>query len=45
MLKRKIYNKLLEWERQREKEKLQKCLLIKGARQVVNDFIYITIWT
>lgn len=39
MLKRKIYAKLLDWKNQRASEKLKKCLLIKGARQVGKSFI------
>lgn len=39
MLKRKIYGELLNWKRQRAEERLKKCLLIKGARQVGKSFI------
>ena len=39
MLKRKIYSQLLNWKEQRHREKLKKCLLIKGARQVGKSFI------
>lgn len=35
MLKRKIYNTLLEWKNTKDKE----CLLLKGARQVGKTFI------
>lgn len=35
MLKRKIYNELLEWKTSKKKE----CLLIKGARQVGKTYI------
>ncbi len=35
MLKRKIYDALLQWK----KEKNQECLLIKGARQIGKSFI------
>ena len=35
MLKRKMYDKLLEWKRNKGKE----CLLIKGARQVGKTFL------
>lgn len=39
MLKRKIYDKLLEWKKSRREEGLKKCLLIKGARQVGKTYI------
>lgn len=39
MLKRKMYDNLLEWKHRRKEEKLKKCLLIKGARQVGKSFI------
>ena len=39
MLKRKIYDSLLEWKKQRHTEKIKKCLLVKGARQVGKSFI------
>ncbi len=39
MLKRKAYSELLKWKQQRHDEQLQKCLLIKGARQVGKSFI------
>ena len=39
MLKRKIYDRLLEWKSRRQKEGMKKCLLIKGARQVGKSFI------
>lgn len=39
MLKRKIYDDLLEWKRFRREEQIKKCLLIKGARQVGKSFI------
>ena len=39
MLKRKIYDDLLNWKKQRAEEQLKKCLLIKGARQVGKSFI------
>ena len=39
MLRRKIYKKLLEWKEQRKNDKLKKCLLIKGARQVGKSYI------
>ena len=35
MLKRKVYNQLLEWKNSRDK----KCLMIKGARQVGKTYI------
>lgn len=38
MLKRKVYDELLEWKRER-KDGLKKCLLIKGARQVGKSYI------
>ena len=38
MLKRKVYDELLEWKRER-KNGLKKCLLIKGARQVGKSYI------
>ena len=39
MLKRKIYDSLLEWKNKRKTEHIKKCLLIKGARQVGKSFI------
>lgn len=39
MLKRKIYAELLEWKRKRSEEKVKKCLIVKGARQVGKSFI------
>lgn len=39
MLKRKVYSELLEWKEQRRKESLQKCLLVKGARQIGKSYI------
>ena len=38
MLKRKVYDELLDWKRER-KNGLKKCLLIKGARQVGKSYI------
>ena len=35
MLKRKIYDVLLQWKNRKEK----KCLLVKGARQIGKTFI------
>ena len=39
MLKRKIYRDLLLWKERRQRERIKKCLLIKGARQVGKSFI------
>ena len=39
MLRRKIYDKLLDWKKQRKEEKIKKCLLVKGARQVGKSYI------
>lgn len=39
MLKRKMYDKLLVWKKQRHDENIKKCLLVKGARQVGKSFI------
>ncbi len=39
MLKRKIYNDLLNWKSTRKEEKVKKCLLVKGARQVGKSYI------
>lgn len=39
MLKRKAYAELLEWKKRRRNERIRKCLLIKGARQVGKSFI------
>ena len=39
MLKRKIYNDLLEWKKKRREEHIRKCLLVKGARQVGKSYI------
>ena len=38
MLKRKIYNELLDWKNDR-RNGLKKCLLVKGARQVGKSYI------
>lgn len=39
MLERKIYAELLEWKRKRQQEKIKKCLIVKGARQVGKSYI------
>ena len=39
MLKRKVYSELLKWKEQRHTERVRKCLLLKGARQVGKSFI------
>lgn len=39
MLERKIYTELLEWKRKRQQEKIKKCLIVKGARQVGKSYI------
>ena len=39
MLKRKIYDDLIEWKNIRRNEQIRKCLLIKGARQVGKSYI------
>ena len=39
MLKRKMYDTLLAWKQQRHGENINKCLLVKGARQVGKSFI------
>lgn len=39
MLRRKLYDDMLKWKEQRKSEKIKKCLLIKGARQVGKSFI------
>lgn len=39
MLKRKIYDELIDWKNKRKQEKIKKCLLVKGARQVGKSFI------
>ena len=39
MLKRKIYDELLQWKTMRHTENLKKCLLVKGARQVGKSYI------
>ena len=39
MLKRKIYDKLIDWKYKRKIEGIKKCLLVKGARQVGKSFI------
>ena len=39
MLERKIYTELLEWKRKRQQEKVKKCLIVKGARQVGKSYI------
>ena len=38
-LKRKIYQELKQWKTLRHAEKLKKCLLVKGARQVGKSYI------
>ncbi len=39
MLKRKIYDTLLDWKNKRKNTNIKKCLLIKGARQVGKSYI------
>lgn len=39
MLKRRIYDDLLNWKKERHSERAEKCLLIKGARQVGKTYI------
>ena len=39
MLRRKIYDTLLNWKDTRRKGQVRKCLLVKGARQVGKSFI------
>ena len=39
MLKRKMYDSLLEFKRQRKEEKIRKTLLVRGARQVGKSYI------
>lgn len=39
MLERKIYSELLEWKSRRKEEKIKKCLIVKGARQVGKSYI------
>lgn len=39
MLERKIYSDLLLWKKRRKEEKLKKCLIVKGARQVGKSYI------
>lgn len=39
MLERKAYAELLKWKQQRKNEKLEKCLMIKGARQVGKSYL------
>ena len=39
MLRRKVYDYLLQWKKQRRTEKTAKCLLVTGARQVGKSFI------
>ncbi|MDO4500513.1 MAG: DUF4143 domain-containing protein [Erysipelotrichaceae bacterium] len=39
MLKRKVYNELLSWKKERRENGLKKCLFVKGARQVGKSFI------
>jgi len=39
MLKRKVYDELLIWKNKRREENLQKCLIVKGPRQVGKTFI------
>lgn len=39
MLRRKIYNELLEWKNKRKSEQRKECLMVKGARQVGKSFI------
>ena len=34
MLERKIYSRLIDWKKKRKEDKLRKCLIVKGARQV-----------
>lgn len=38
MLERKIYSELLNWKTKRREEKIKKCLLVKGARQVGKSY-------
>lgn len=39
MLERKVYSNLLTWKDKRRKENLNKCLIVKGARQVGKTYI------
>ena len=39
MLRRKVYDSLLDWKNKRKTEHIKKCLLVKGARQVGKSFI------
>lgn len=39
MLRRKMYDSLLEWKRCRQTEKIHKCLMLGGARQVGKSYI------
>ncbi|MCR4894490.1 MAG: DUF4143 domain-containing protein [Eubacteriales bacterium] len=39
MLKRKVYENLLNWKKRRREEHIRKCLLVKGARQVGKTYI------
>jgi len=39
MLRRKVYNELLEWKNRRKSEQRKECLMVKGARQVGKSFI------
>lgn len=38
MLERKIYAELLAWKKRRQEDRIKKCLLIQGARQVSKSF-------
>lgn len=39
MLERKIYSRLIDWKKKRKEDKLKKCLIVKGARQVGKSYI------
>lgn len=39
MLKRKMFDRLLEWKASQRERRQQECLLIKGARQVGKSFV------
>lgn len=39
MLERKIYKDLLKWKKMRSEDKIKKCLIVKGARQVGKSYI------
>ena len=39
MLERKIYSELVKWKEKRKEENLEKCLIVKGARQVGKSYI------